>query len=176
MIRQRNNNYNLPEGQGRLWDGIFWGSPILIPGILDPLKSPVKDPRSRRWGFGIFEAEKSPITIPKKTPIPGLGIRDFWGRKIPIKSPIKNPQKSKIPDLGFLNPEISPIPNQPQDTSALGWGWWNFKTSRIPSDCTQVKQKYGQKFEVCIFLAAKICERQDTGIELVLLIDPQFWN
>ena len=55
------------EDQRWLWDGIFWGSPIPIPGSGDE-------------DFSFWARSKnSRGKIPKKFPVSGLGIRDFWG-------------------------------------------------------------------------------------------------
>ena len=57
-----------------------------------PSKKSPRNPPSRGWGLGIFEAEnpqKSPGKISEKSLIPGMGIWDFWRRKIPKKSTLK---------------------------------------------------------------------------------------
>ena len=102
--------------------GIFhFGLDQKIPGDL----------KSRGWGSGIWDPQKSPVKNPQKIPNPGDGDSGFLRlKKSPknpqVKSP-KNPQSRGL-GLGIFDAEKSPknpqskIPRNPQ---SRGWGFLN---------------------------------------------------
>ena len=81
-------------GMGFFGDSQF---PIPILGIADgdfSFRARSKNPRdfkSRGWESGIENPQKSLVKISEKSPISGIEIRDFWGRKIPHRNLRKIP-------------------------------------------------------------------------------------
>ena len=60
-----------------------------------------KIPGDSKLRSEILNPQKFPVKIFEKSPIPEMGVSDFWGRKVSRKSRIKSP----IPGIGIFEAE-----------------------------------------------------------------------
>ena len=111
--------------------GIFhFGLDQKIPGDL----------KSRGWGSGIWDPQKSPVKNPQKIPNPGDGDSGFLRLKKSPKNPqVKSPKNPQSRGWGFGIFEAEKSPKNPQVKSpknpqSRGWGFGIFDAEKSPKN------------------------------------------